>query len=471
MSEAEVTLKYREWPFTVAHYFLLGLVPVCGLFILCCWLSALTLSENSAAHFGNIAIFISGVMLLGCVLILGIIVTADNTIFLARDGMSFPFLVSPGFKMRTQQSWSDLTAVSFVPRGVRGLLCLKFKNGQRVKLNLNKLSPELVENLIVSMDVWSGGADMFPSLLDARLKLLEGDKSVSDSIPGYTEMWEDELTRRFGATNFIPLEPKQVVRDLTIERQLAFGGMSAIYLAVDSDKRKCVLKEAVVPSDADSKLRETAEHMLVREAQILAGLSHPNIARVLDHFLENGRHYIMMELIDGADLRRLVKEHGPQSEADVAQWALQLADILAYLHAQQPPVVHRDLSPDNLMLRESGELCLIDFGAANHFVGTATGTLIGKQAYIAPEQLRGKAEPRSDIYAFGGTLFFLLTGEDPEPLSVAHVREANRRVSEKLDQLIARCTAQEEDERPASAVELIDLLRPLVKVGANAKTV
>jgi tRNA A-37 threonylcarbamoyl transferase component Bud32 len=471
LSEAEVTLKYREWPFTVTHYILLGLVPVLGLFILSCWLSALTLQAGSAAQFGNIAIFLSAVMMLGCFLIWGIIVTADNTIFLARDGMSFPFLVCPGSKMRTQQHWSDLIAVNFVPRGRRGMLCLKFKNGQRVRLHLDMLSPELVENLIVSMDVWSGGADMFPSLLDARLKLLETDKGASESLPGYTEMWEDELARRFGATNFIPLEPREKVRELTIERQLAFGGMSAIYLATGADNRKCVLKEAVVPSDADAKLRETAEHMLVREAQILAGLSHPNIARVLDHFLENGRHYIMMELIDGADLRRLVKEHGRQSEADVAYWALQLADILAYLHAQQPPIVHRDLSPDNLMLRESGELCLIDFGAANHFVGTATGTLIGKQAYIAPEQLRGKAEPRSDIYAFGGTLFFLLTGEDPEPLSVAHVREVNRKVSEKLDQIIARCTAQEEEERPATALELAGLLRPLAKEGANAKTV
>lgn len=469
LSEAEVTLKYREWPFAVTHYLLLGMVPVLGLFILTCWLSALMM--QTTAHFGAISIYVSSLMILACFLILGIIVTADTTIFLARDGMSFPFLVCPGFKLRTQQNWSDLIAVNYAPRGERGALFLKFKNGQRVKLNLNLLRPEQVENLIVSMDVWSGGTDMFPSLLDARLKLLENNKDANEALPGYTEMWEDELARRFGATNFIPLEPGEQVRDLTIERQLAFGGMSAIYLAIGPDKVKCVLKEAVVPADADEKMRAAAEHMLEREAHILTGLSHPNIARVLDHFLENGRHYIMMELIDGEDLRRLVKEHGRQLEADVIYWALQLADILAYLHAQQPPVVHRDLSPDNLMLRESGELCLIDFGAANHFVGTATGTMIGKQAYIAPEQLRGKAEPRSDIYAFGGTLFFLLTGEDPEPLAIAHVRDANKRVSERLDQIIAVCTAQEESERPATAAELLKLLKTLANEGVNAKTV
>ena len=453
MSEAEVTLTYRELPVTCAHYALIASMPVLLMFLMVCIFGTILVSGEP--QFSSVAIFDFLLFLaVGCA-VGGIVVTADKTVFLARDGISLPYFVCPVFKFRSQHNWSDLTQVRFLPGGKRGILSLTFKGGACAKLKLDLLPAKQVENLIVSLDVWSGGADMFPALLEARLNL-DGQGGAPEAH-GYTELWEEELTRRFGATNFIPLEPGQVVRDLTIERQLAFGGMSAIYLAIGKDKQRCVLKEAVVPSDANEQLRNAAENMLEREARILASLSHPNIARVLDHFLESGRHYIMMELVDGADLRRLVKEHGKQSEADVQHWALQLLDILQYLHTQAPPVVHRDLSPDNLMLRENGELCLIDFGAANHFVGTATGTLIGKQAYIAPEQLRGKAEPRSDIYAFGCTLFFLLTGEDPEPLSVSNVRELNGGVSEKLAQIIASCTAQEECDRAASAEELLKL--------------
>ncbi len=456
MSEAEVTLTYRELPATIVYYGLVSSIPVIALFVLlCCMCGALTASAVDASVFSNISVFNFLLLVLAGSAVGGIIITSDKTIFLARDGISLPFLLCPALKLRSQHSWSDLAAVRLLPGGRRGVLALEFQGGKTAKLKLDTLPAEQVENLIVSMEVWAGGTETFPALLEARLKLNEQGNRIE--LHGYTEMWEEELSRRFGATNFIPLEPGAVVRDLTIERQLAFGGMSAIYLVVDKKNLKYVLKEAVIPPDADGDMRKVAERMLEREANILASLSHPSIARVLDHFLESGRHYIMMELIEGADLRRLVKEHGRQSEADVEVWAKALLQILEYLHGQSPPVVHRDLSPDNLMLTENGELCLIDFGAANHFVGTATGTLIGKQAYIAPEQLRGKAEPRSDIYAFGCTLFFLLTGEDPEPLAVSRVRETNNSVSSKLANIIEKCTEQDENDRPSSAAEVLAL--------------
>lgn len=456
MSEAEVTLNYRELPVACLHWTLLGIVPILALFVLLCSASAIALPT---AQLGNISLFIFSLFVLSGLAIGGLLVTADKTIFISRDGISLPFLVCPRLKLRSEHAWSDLVDVKLLSGGQRGVLMLKFKDRSRAKLKLDLLPAENVENLFVSMDVWSGGADMFPALLEARLKLSENAGNLD--APGYTELWEEELTRRFGPTNFIPLEAGQSVHELVIERQLAFGGMSAIYLVSDKSKRQFVLKEAVVPGDTETEMRISAETMLDREAQILASLSHPRIASVLDHFLEAGRHYILMELIDGEDLRRLVNEHGKQSEQDVIYWSMQLLEILQYLHSQTPPVVHRDLSPDNLMLRENGDICLIDFGAANHFMGTATGTLIGKQAYIAPEQLRGKAEPRSDIYAFGCTVFFLLTGKDPEPLAVSSPRSLNNAVSVALDNIVTVCTAQEEGGRPADAQAISDLFKQL----------
>lgn len=449
MAEAELTLKYREPIVSVCFGLLAVSVPIMSLFTLLCVFSVWSVED---LVLDNASLFVLGLFSLLASLVLGVLLTADKTVFLTRDGISLPFVLCPRFGFRSQQHWADLLSVKIERVGRHGVLQLAFKNGAKTKLKLDLLPEEDVERLIVCMEVWAGGADNFPALFDARVRLKESSGDLQ--IPGYTEIWEEELTRRFGPTNFIPLEPGHKVRELTVERQLAFGGLSAIYQVKNERQESFVLKEAVVPEDADDALRQAAEKMLDREAQILSSLSHSSLARVFDNFLDNGRHYILMELIKGEDLRRLVKEHGPQPESDVVYWALQLLEILAYLHGQQPPVVHRDLSPDNLMLRESGELCVIDFGAANHFVGTATGTLIGKQAYIAPEQLRGKAIPSSDIYAFGCTLFFLLTGKDPEPLSVSHPREISSSVSASLDAIVARCTAQEPEERPQTIPQL-----------------
>jgi serine/threonine protein kinase len=145
------------------------------------------------------------------------------------------------------------------------------------------------------------------------------------------------------------------------------------------------------------------------------------------------------------------------------RWAGQIGRILEYLHAQEPPIIHRDLTPDNLVLDsvkdgvlgQEDSIVLIDFGAANEFIGNATGTLVGKQCFIAPEQFRGKAVPASDIYALGCTLHFLLTGEEPDALSVSHPRVLNAQVSEDLDQLIAEMTAMDVEKRIASAGEAI----------------
>ena len=195
--------------------------------------------------------------------------------------------------------------------------------------------------------------------------------------------------------------------------------------------------------------------MFNREALLLSKLDHPNIAKVLDYFVENEHHYEVIEYIDGMDLRRFVKDRGPQPEEFILNWARQICEILIYLHTQAPPIVHRDLTPDNLVLSVNVGLVLIDFGAANAFIGTATGTMVGKQSYMPPEQLRGKSVPQSDIYALGCTLYFLLTGSDPMPLEIANPGEKTA-VSRDLNALIMKCTAQKVEDRFHSTQEVMD---------------
>jgi serine/threonine-protein kinase len=150
----------------------------------------------------------------------------------------------------------------------------------------------------------------------------------------------------------------------------------------------------------------------------------------------------------------------------VLHWTLEIADILAYLHAQDPPIIHRDITPDNLVLDTGGAIIMIDFGTANEFLGKATGTLVGKQSFIAPEQFRGKACVQSDLYSLGCTLHFLLTGQEPVPLSVSHPRTVNAAVSEEVDSLVASLTAMEVESRAQSAQELKDRIGALLAPAA-----
>lgn len=339
-------------------------------------------------------------------------------------------------------------------------------------MHLKSLEHGDVERLVVALEVWGRASERFPQIEEVKghLSLAAGEENKLS----YTELWEEEMTRRFGATNFVPLEPgfKITGHSLTVERQLAFGGLSAIYLVSGESKNKYVLKEAVVPHDPESTESINAVMQFRREAEILFKLSHPQIARVYDYFIEDGRHYVLMEYIAGTDFRQFIREKGPQNQERVIEWAIEMAEILDYLHTQEIPIIHRDLTPENLILADSGKVVLIDFGAANHFMGTATGTMIGKQCYIAPEQLRGKATISSDIYALGATLYYLLTGHDPEPISVSHPKAEEESISKELDELVAKCTQLEAKLRPQSARrvrELLTNLRPVALVEKNVE--
>lgn len=453
MSEAEVNIHYRTYKVLVLNRSLFILLPLCAVFLL--WSSILLSSAvlSNFLQYGPTSLFLMAELLIFGVMISLALLSADDSVFLTREGISLPFFLLPKWGFRTERQWSDLQYVTFKARKKGGVLKLFFKDGKQVDFDSRFFKAKDLEQMIVAIDVWGGGSDSFPALLEARAhvtgtNLLEGKKDHS-----YTEMWEEELSTRFGATNFIPLEPGHKLQEgrLTLERQLAFGGLSAIYLVKDPQSANLVLKEAVIPKEADPQLRAQSVTMLEREARYLSQLNHPGLARVFDYFVEDDRHYLLMEYIKGTDLRRYVKENGAVSAKEAIDWSAQIADILSYLHEQDPPIVHRDISADNIILREDDTLAIIDFGAANSFLGTATCTLIGKQAYIPPEQLRGKPTVKSDLYALGCTMFFLLTSQDPEPISVSDPSTVKPSTPKNLSDLIVKLTQLEQEKRPNSA--------------------
>jgi len=367
-----------------------------------------------------------------------------------RDGLVMP----PGlwgFGKTVSIKWKDVTGVDFYrAEGGRQSLLLNTQNSGLIKIAMSAVPPESLEKLLLAMEMWLPGQVWSDRAIAQRDGL-----QISSDDASFTQLWESELRRRYSATTFIPHDPGAKITDgLTVLKQIAFGGFSAVYLAENDQGEKVIVKELVVQS-SDLDMQTKAEELFGREAKLLAKLEHPQIARVFDHFVKDGHAYLVLENIEGENLRQYVRRLGPGSEEWVWRCASQMAQILQYLHSRQPPIIHRDFTPENIVIGSTGRLTLIDFGAANEYTSAATGTLVGKQAYMPVEQIRGKAEPRSDLYALGCVLYWLLTGLEAKPLSVCHPGQIKTQIRPALDALVARLTALEPGERFASAADLL----------------
>jgi predicted Ser/Thr protein kinase len=364
------------------------------------------------------------------------------------DGITFPPALL-GLGPHKSLQWGDLKTINYSE--IFSRLQLHSESGGDLSIDTNKVPQTEVEQLLLAIEVFSPKAIWSQSASDFKDELQNAKMGISSD---FTHMWEAELKRRYSVTTFAPHQPGTQLQSgrLTILKQLAFGGFSAVYLAEDEERQKVVVKELVINCDSADSHRKAVE-MFDREAKLLARVSHSNIARVIDHFVEENRHYLVLEYIDGENLREIVARKGRLDEETVIDLSIRMTDILEYLHGLEPPLLHRDFTPDNLLLTAGGELMLVDFGAANECASAVTGTLVGKQSYMPIEQIRGKAEPRSDLYALGCTMYYLLTGTDPEPLSTI----STPGVSEKLRQVIERLTQMEPGDRfpAASQVRLI----------------
>lgn len=246
-----------------------------------------------------------------------------------------------------------------------------------------------------------------------------------------------------------------------LEGVLGQGGMGTVYLAKDQrlDDRLCVLKELRSNFYRDED-KQRALSFFDREARMLARLKHINIVQVSDYFSENGKYYLVMEYVDGENLHSIMqrREAEPFAENQVVHWAIEICDVLTYLHSQDPPVIYRDLKPSNIMINAEGQLKLVDFGIARKVEQEDENTRVVSAGYSPPEQYWGQANIHSDLYSLGATMYFLLTGKDPEPLKSASPAEENEDVSEYLDSVVQKCMAQESSQRYSSARELREAL-------------
>jgi len=210
----------------------------------------------------------------------------------------------------------------------------------------------------------------------------------------------------------MPLEPGFLLQGrYRIERILGQGGMGAVYLAIDENLGvQCAVKENLSPSP-------DAERLFKREATLLAALNHHHLPRVTNHFASGDGQYLVMDYVEGEDLKERLTREGPLPEKDVARWGAQICEALAYLHSRTPSIIHRDVKPANIKLTPSGEVVLVDFGIAktsDPSQKTTTSAVALTPGFAPPEQYgMGRTSPRTDQYALAATLYNLLTNEAP----------------------------------------------------------
>lgn len=294
----------------------------------------------------------------------------------------------------------------------------KYKNGrQEIVIDLNAISERSRQNFLLLLR-----KHMPAERLSNKLKVLLQKKKETES---FTELWMSSIKQGTERVHIKQLAEGTFVNDHRYEiiRIAGAGGQGIAYEAIDhlADTQsgapsRVILKEFILPVHADEETTRKALLALEHEEALLKQLASEHIVALHESFVDDFRAYLVVELIEGKSLRQIVESDGAFAAAEMIPIAIQMCKILSHLHSFNPPVIHRDFTPDNLILSKNGILKLIDFDVARHEDNRHLNQVVGKPSYIAPEQFRGQSIPASDIYSAGASIYFLLTGKEPTPV-------------------------------------------------------
>lgn len=254
-----------------------------------------------------------------------------------------------------------------------------------------------------------------------------------------------------------------------VRQKLGEGGFGAVYKVEDTQlhNRFLAAKKLDLSSIAP-KDQQDAINSFQREAALLAGLQHPNLPRVYEHFIENGDYYLIMDFIEGETLTEQLARQSLQllPIERVVSIGIELATVLDYLHTRQPPIIFRDLKPDNIMLTADNHIYLIDFGIARHFdpYEKKHTENLGTPGYVSPEHYK-LVTPLSDVYSLGAILHQLLLGEDPSTYGLFQYPELHLlgHAQTQLANLVMQMLALDQRSRPASAAEVRQRLQQILQ--------
>jgi len=256
--------------------------------------------------------------------------------------------------------------------------------------------------------------------------------------------------------------------------------MGSVYRARDlhfPNVVKLVAVKEMINMAPDPLVRQTIVQNFEREANLLATLNHPSIPRIYDYLSQDNRSYLILEFVHGKDLETVITDaNGFLPEDQVISWAIQLCDVLSYLHEHKPdPIIFRDMKPSNVMINHNGEVIVVDFGIAKTFQSGQKGTMIGTEGYSPPEQYRGEATQFADLYSLGATLHHALTRRDPRlepPFSFGErpIRRINTNISTELEAVVNTALQYNPSERFPNVAAMKDALMGVArKTGALSK--
>ncbi|CAN5951224.1 unnamed protein product [Sphagnum jensenii] len=366
---------------------------------------------------------------------------------LSADGIKQVWLILGIFPIKSPMfSWDRINSIS-VERDPGKFDSRHFKiamksedKTQVIKLSIGDLVSD--EGRKVFAD-YIGSKAVKASIEPEVFELLTPQQALS-----FTEIWLEALSAPPNRERLIPISEGTLLNNrYQVEKRLGLGGQGTVYLAKDTETQcKVVLKETVLPVYADLITRKRALESFHKEAFALESVKNPKIATFLGSFVADHRAYLVLDYITGETLAQKINRDGALEIEKARSFGVEMCEILAVLHNLAPALVHRDFTPDNLMITETGNLILIDF-AVSVSDDVDSEDVSGKPSYMAPEQLQGKPTIQSDIYSLGGTLYYLLTGDHPEPLNECWPMLKNTRVSDELNEVIKRCTKLQSKER------------------------
>lgn len=264
-----------------------------------------------------------------------------------------------------------------------------------------------------------------------------------------------------------------------IDKMVGKGGFGTTYLVKDLDcfEEQRILKELTLSiKDEDPlDLKDMAERLFRREAQVLLNLYHSGIPRLYAYFAEESFSYLVQDFIPGQTLSEEFKRRKtPLSEEEIMPIITSLADILDYLHSHTPPVIHRDIKPHNLMRHQDGRIMLIDFGAVCQAAASpnANHTVIGSLGYAPPEQFLGQTTIQSDLYAVGASVIYLLTGVPPRLLLSSSTDKLDKELAGKISpQLLALLKDLVNPQTEARLPNTLTLKKRLASFNNNSNAV
>ena len=247
----------------------------------------------------------------------------------------------------------------------------------------------------------------------------------------------------------------------TVLKLLGQGGFFKTYLVTDE---KCNKSLAMKVCDKNHRgYSATLREVILQEPHMMMKLNHPAVPKVFDIVEDENNICIIREYVEGQTLDTVLQESGPIKQEMVLNWAIQLCDVLGYLHKQNPPYIYRDMKPANVILQPCGNVKVVDFGAVKVYdaLQKLDDCVLGTRGYASPEGYHGKTDSRSDIYSLGMTLHHLLTGVDPNtpPYETKPIRAINPNLSRDLEAIILRCTQLNPEDRFQNCDELMIALQ------------